>query len=99
MKLTYRVNGRTVEADGVWPGASLLTVLRDHMDMPGSKNACEQTGPAHASLGRQPHTLGAVCLMRVGLVRTHAGLRTALVVSDEAGEDHAVISAIRRKRG
>ena len=42
MKLTYRVNGRTVEADGVWPGASLLTVLRDHMGMPGSKNACEQ---------------------------------------------------------
>lgn len=42
MKVTYRVNGETVEADGVWPGASLLTVLRDHMDHPGSKNACEQ---------------------------------------------------------
>lgn len=42
MKVTYRVNGQTVEAQGVWPGASMLTVLRDHMGLPGSKNACEQ---------------------------------------------------------
>ena len=30
-----------MEAD-VWPGESLLFTLREHMGLPGSKNACEQ---------------------------------------------------------
>ena len=29
-------------AEGVWEGESLLSLLREHMDLPGSKNACEQ---------------------------------------------------------
>ena len=35
------VNGERLEAD-VWAGESLLTTLRDRLDLPGSKNACEQ---------------------------------------------------------
>jgi carbon-monoxide dehydrogenase small subunit len=35
------VNGRPVEAD-VWEAASLLVMLRDQLDLPGSKNACEE---------------------------------------------------------
>jgi aerobic carbon-monoxide dehydrogenase small subunit len=35
------VNGERREAD-VWPGSSLLYVLREHLGLPGSKNACEQ---------------------------------------------------------
>ncbi len=35
------VNGERREAD-VWAGESLLTTLRDRLDLPGSKNACEQ---------------------------------------------------------
>jgi carbon-monoxide dehydrogenase small subunit len=35
------VNGEPREAD-VWAGESLLTTLRDRLDLPGSKNACEQ---------------------------------------------------------
>ena len=42
MKIECRVNGRPRVADHVWEGASLLAVLRDHLDLPGSKNACEQ---------------------------------------------------------
>jgi carbon-monoxide dehydrogenase small subunit len=42
MKVVLRVNGESVEADNVWPGASLLTMLRDELQLPGSKNACEQ---------------------------------------------------------
>ena len=42
MKLSITVNGERREADGVWEGASLLMALRDHLDLPGSKNACEQ---------------------------------------------------------
>jgi carbon-monoxide dehydrogenase small subunit len=42
MRLTFEVNGAQREADDVWPGESLLFVLRDRMGLPGTKNACEQ---------------------------------------------------------
>jgi carbon-monoxide dehydrogenase small subunit len=35
------VNGEWMEAD-VWAGSSLLYMLREHLGLPGSKNACEQ---------------------------------------------------------
>ncbi|HUP32537.1 MAG TPA: (2Fe-2S)-binding protein [Gaiellaceae bacterium] len=41
MRIELTVNGKRREAD-VWPGESLLTTLRDRLDLPGSKNACEQ---------------------------------------------------------
>ncbi|WP_025274732.1 (2Fe-2S)-binding protein [Haloglycomyces albus] len=42
MRLTTEVNGKSVTAEDVWPGESLLHVLRERMGYPGSKNACEQ---------------------------------------------------------
>jgi carbon-monoxide dehydrogenase small subunit len=41
MVVSTTVNGEEREAS-VWPGASLLTMLRDHLGLYGSKNACEQ---------------------------------------------------------
>ena len=41
MKIRTTVNGVEREADA-WPGASLLTFLRDDLGLVGSKNACEQ---------------------------------------------------------
>jgi carbon-monoxide dehydrogenase small subunit len=41
MRVELTVNGERREAD-VWAGESLLTALRDRLDLPGSKNACEQ---------------------------------------------------------
>ncbi len=41
MKVELRVNGERREAE-VWAGESLLTTLRDRLELPGSKNACEQ---------------------------------------------------------
>jgi carbon-monoxide dehydrogenase small subunit len=41
MLIRTRVNGQWEEAD-VWPGSSLLYLLREHLQLPGSKNACEQ---------------------------------------------------------
>ncbi|MGQ0670120.1 MAG: (2Fe-2S)-binding protein [Actinomycetota bacterium] len=41
MLVRISVNGEWQEAD-VWPGSSLLYVLREHLNLPGSKNACEQ---------------------------------------------------------
>ena len=42
MRVTAMVNGAEHRADDVWPGESLLFVLRERMGLPGSKNACEQ---------------------------------------------------------
>jgi xanthine dehydrogenase iron-sulfur cluster and FAD-binding subunit A len=42
MRVTATVNGVRQQADDVWPGESLLFVLRERMGLPGSKNACEQ---------------------------------------------------------
>jgi aerobic carbon-monoxide dehydrogenase small subunit len=42
VRVTCNVNGEQRFADDVWPGESLLHVLRERMGLPGSKNACEQ---------------------------------------------------------
>jgi carbon-monoxide dehydrogenase small subunit len=41
MRVEVTVNGERRTAD-VWGGESLLTTLRDRLELPGSKNACEQ---------------------------------------------------------
>jgi aerobic carbon-monoxide dehydrogenase small subunit len=41
VRIELTVNGERREAD-VWAGESLLATLRDRLDLPGSKNACEQ---------------------------------------------------------
>jgi carbon-monoxide dehydrogenase small subunit len=41
MKVRANVNGQWRTAE-LWPGASLLFMLREHLGLPGSKNACEQ---------------------------------------------------------
>jgi carbon-monoxide dehydrogenase small subunit len=41
MLVRTNVNGEWREAD-VWPGSSLLFMLREQLGLPGSKNACEQ---------------------------------------------------------
>src|SRR4051812_33321554 len=42
MRVTTTVNGTEQTVDDVWPGESLLFLLRERMGLPGSKNACEQ---------------------------------------------------------
>jgi aerobic carbon-monoxide dehydrogenase small subunit len=42
MRISCTINGRERVAEDVWEGESLLSVLRQHMGLPGSKNACEQ---------------------------------------------------------
>jgi carbon-monoxide dehydrogenase small subunit len=42
MRVTCTVNGSPAVADDVWEGESLLFVLRERLDLPGAKNACEQ---------------------------------------------------------
>ena len=78
MKVTLRVNGETVEAENVWPGASLLTMLRDELQLPGSKNACEQ-GECGSCSVLLDGELVCACLVQAGQaqgrdVRTVEGL-------------------------
>jgi carbon-monoxide dehydrogenase small subunit len=42
VRLACSVNGEPQQVDGVWPGESLLYVLRERLGLPGAKNACEQ---------------------------------------------------------
>jgi carbon-monoxide dehydrogenase small subunit len=42
VRVTCTVNGQPRTADDVWPGESLLYVLRERLGLPGTKNACEQ---------------------------------------------------------
>jgi aerobic carbon-monoxide dehydrogenase small subunit len=42
MRVSFEVNGTPQQADDVWPGESLLYVLRERLGLPGTKNACEQ---------------------------------------------------------
>jgi carbon-monoxide dehydrogenase small subunit len=78
MKVVLRVNGETVEAENVWAGASLLTMLRDELRLPGSKNACEQ-GECGSCSVLLDGELVCACLVQAGQaagrdVRTVEGL-------------------------
>ena len=42
MRVSLEVNGRAVSAGEVEASESLLRLLREHLALPGSKNACEQ---------------------------------------------------------
>jgi carbon-monoxide dehydrogenase small subunit len=42
MRVKLTVNGEKRTADDVWPGESLLFLLRERLGLPGTKNACEQ---------------------------------------------------------
>ncbi|MEV4628517.1 (2Fe-2S)-binding protein [Micromonospora sp. NPDC049523] len=42
MRVNCVVNGEPRTADDVWPGESLLYLLRERLGLPGAKNACEQ---------------------------------------------------------
>jgi aerobic carbon-monoxide dehydrogenase small subunit len=65
MRLTCTVNGEPRAADDVWPGESLLYVLRERLGLPGSKNACEQ-GECGSCSVYLDGTLVCACLVLAG---------------------------------
>ena len=69
MRIELTVNGERREAD-VWPGESLLTALRDRMELPGSKNACEQ-GECGSCSVLLDGTLVCSCLVLAGQADGH----------------------------
>ena len=78
MKLSFEVNGTARTADDVWPGESLLYVLRERLGLPGTKNACEQ-GECGSCSVYLDGTLVCACLVAAAqaqgrTVRTVEGL-------------------------
>ncbi len=67
MRLNFSVNGELREADDVWEGESLLYVLRERLELPGSKNACEQ-GECGSCSVYMDGTLVCACLVLAGQV-------------------------------
>jgi carbon-monoxide dehydrogenase small subunit len=79
MLVRTRVNGEWMEAD-VWAGSSLLYVLREHLGLPGSKNACEQGECGSCSVWLDGELVCACLVLAVQAhereVRTVEGLAT-----------------------
>ncbi|CAB4706813.1 MAG: 2Fe-2S iron-sulfur cluster binding domain-containing protein [Actinobacteria bacterium] len=67
MRLTCTVNGKVETIDDVWPGESLLYVLRERMGLPGAKNACEQ-GECGSCSVHLDGILVCACLVAAGQV-------------------------------
>ncbi|CAM3774624.1 (2Fe-2S)-binding protein [Kibdelosporangium persicum] len=78
MRVNITVNGEARQVDDVWPGESLLYVLRERLGLPGSKNACEQ-GECGSCTVYMDGTPVCACLVAAGQaegreVRTVEGL-------------------------
>jgi aerobic carbon-monoxide dehydrogenase small subunit len=85
MRLTFDVNGVEQQADDVWPGESLLYVLRERMGLPGTKNACEQGECGSCSVYLDA-TLVCACLVAAAQAQGRA-VRTVEGLADGDGLD------------
>jgi aerobic carbon-monoxide dehydrogenase small subunit len=85
LRLTCTVNGEAREVDGLWEGESLLWVLRERLQLPGSKNACEQ-GECGSCSVYLDGVLVCSCLVAAGQVEG----RDVVTVEGLAGEEDAL---------
>ena len=81
MRVSCTVNGEPREADNVWPGESLLYVLRERLGLPGAKNACEQGECGSCTVYLDGEAVCA-CLVAAG----QAQGRSVVTVEGLAGE-------------
>jgi aerobic carbon-monoxide dehydrogenase small subunit len=81
MRVNMEVNGEQRTADDVWPGESLLYVLRERLGLPGSKNACEQ-GECGSCTVYLDGTPVCACLVAAGQVEGRS-VRTVEGLADE----------------
>jgi aerobic carbon-monoxide dehydrogenase small subunit len=80
VKISLTVNGEQHETE-IWPGESLLYVLRERLGLPGSKNACEQ-GECGSCSVLLDGTLVCACLVLAAQADGHQ-----LVTVEGLGED------------
>ena len=89
MRIQLTVNGEARETE-VWPGESLLYMLRERLGLPGSKNACEQ-GECGSCSVLLDGTLVCACLVLAGQVEGHDVVTVEGLVED--GRLHRVQEA------
>src|SRR6058998_1067179 len=65
VRIETTINGEPRVAEDVWPGESLLYVLRERFGLYGSKNACEQ-GECGSCSVYLDGTLVCACLVQAG---------------------------------
>jgi aerobic carbon-monoxide dehydrogenase small subunit len=82
MLVRTRVNGEWREAE-VWPGSSLLAMLRDQLGLPGSKNACEQGECGSCSVWLDGE-LSCSCLVLAAQAQGR-DVRTVEALADDGG--------------
>jgi aerobic carbon-monoxide dehydrogenase small subunit len=90
MRVELKVNGERREAEDVWEGESLLFVLRERLELPGSKNACEQ-GECGSCSVYMDGTLVCSCLVLAG--QAHGREVVTVEGLAEGGELHPVQEA------
>ena len=88
MRISLTVNGERREAD-LWGGESLLTMLRDTLELPGSKNACEQ-GECGSCSVLLDGELVCSCLVLAAQAEGHE------VVTVEGLADEGTLSAVQQ---
>ena len=90
MSLAYTllVNGRAHPVEDAWLGESLLNVLRDRLDLPGTKNACEE-GECGSCSVKVDGTLVCSCLV---LAASAVGRPIETI---EAQEDDGALSVVQ----
>jgi carbon-monoxide dehydrogenase small subunit len=91
MRLSCVVNGTPREVDGLWEGESLLYVLRERLQLPGSKNACEQ-GECGSCSVYLDGALVCSCLVAAGQAEGRAVVTVEGLAGDE-DELHSVQEA------
>jgi carbon-monoxide dehydrogenase small subunit len=62
LRYALQVNGTIHEVEDAWIGESLLNVLRDRLELPGTKNACEE-GECGSCSVKVDDTLVCSCLV------------------------------------
>jgi aerobic carbon-monoxide dehydrogenase small subunit len=82
MRVELTLNGDERQADDVWEGESLLYVLRERLNLPGSKNACEQGECGSCSV-----YLDGVLVCACLVLAAQADGRDVVTVEGLAGED------------
>jgi len=94
MRVDCTVNGEKRQADDVWPGESLLYVLRERLGLPGAKNACEQ-GECGSCTVYLDGTAVCACLVAAGQAqgRSVVTVEGLAELSGDAGSLHPVQEA------
>ncbi len=82
MRLDLYVNGEAREVEDVWEGESLLYVLRERLELPGSKNACEQ-GECGSCSVYLDGTLVCSCLVLAGQAEDREVVTVEGIAEDE----------------